>query len=158
MLFFQYVFPLTTMENSKTTVEEFLFIPRTNHFCSNIGARDPVPFNEVIRNCLPLHMSLLSFENSRADWFQAIRAFDIPQPRLPPYISDKRQKTDLIKIVTSSRIPRKNWTKSQFTVMYDVDDQKPLATVPMFCFLSSLPLSPPATTPVFGSYLSSLYS
>jgi hypothetical protein len=28
----------------------------------------------------------------------------------------------------------------------------------VFCFLSSLPLLPPATTAVFGSYLSSLYS
>jgi hypothetical protein len=28
----------------------------------------------------------------------------------------------------------------------------------VFCFLSSLPLIPPATTAVFGSYQSSLYS
>jgi hypothetical protein len=28
----------------------------------------------------------------------------------------------------------------------------------VFCFLSSLPLLPPATTAMFGSYLSSLYS
>ncbi len=28
----------------------------------------------------------------------------------------------------------------------------------VFCFLWSLPLLPPATTAVFGSYLSSLYS